>query len=88
VNNSWSFHVKILYEFLAVFHSVSHPDISAKHFAHGHSVTILLNVGGVTTVSHKYSPTITRHAIVVVDVASTVHYLDNYKIKYIISDNI
>jgi hypothetical protein len=36
---------------------------------------------GVTTVSHKYSLTVARHATVVVAVPSTVHYPANYKIK-------
>jgi hypothetical protein len=52
-----------------------------KHCAYGHSVATLLNPRGVTTVSHKYSLTVARHATVVVTVPSTVHYPDNYKIK-------
>jgi hypothetical protein len=49
--------------------------------AYGHSVATLLNPRGVTTVSHKYCLTVTRHATVVVAVPSTVNYLANYKIK-------
>jgi hypothetical protein len=52
-----------------------------KHCAYGHSVATLLNPRDVTTVSHKYSLTVERHASVVVAVPSTVHYPDNYKIK-------
>jgi hypothetical protein len=55
-----------------------------KHCAYGHSVATLLNPCGVTTVSHKYSLTVARHATVVVAVPSTVHHPANYKIKYII----
>jgi hypothetical protein len=55
-----------------------------KHCACGHSVATLLNPRGVTTVSHKYSVTVARHATVVVAVPSTVQYPANYKIKYII----
>jgi hypothetical protein len=43
-----------------------------KHCAYGHSVA---------AVSHKYSPTVARHATVVVAVHSTLHYPYNYKIK-------
>jgi hypothetical protein len=59
--------------------SISHPDIRAKHCAYGHSVLTLLNPRGVTTVSHKYSSTVKRHATVVVAVPSTVHHPANYK---------
>jgi hypothetical protein len=52
-----------------------------KHCADGHSVATLLNPGGVTTASHKYSVTAERHAIVVVAVPSTVHYPAYYKIQ-------
>jgi hypothetical protein len=52
-----------------------------KHCAYGHSVPTLLNPRRVTTVSHKYNLTVTRHAAVVVAVPSTVHYPANYKIK-------
>jgi hypothetical protein len=52
-----------------------------KHCAYGHNTATLLNPRGVTTVSHKYSVTVARHATVVVAVPSTVHYLANYKIK-------
>jgi hypothetical protein len=41
----------------------------------------MLNPGGVTTVSHKYSLTAARHATVVVAVPSTAHCPDDYKIK-------
>jgi hypothetical protein len=34
-----------------------------------------------TTVFHRYSLTVARHATVVVAVPSTVHYSANYKIK-------
>jgi hypothetical protein len=40
-----------------------------------------LNPSGVTTVLHKYSLIVARHAAVVVAVPSTVHYPSNYKIK-------
>jgi hypothetical protein len=46
-----------------------------------HSVATLLNPHGVTTVSHKCSLTVTRHATVVVVVPSVVHYPANYKTK-------
>jgi hypothetical protein len=52
-----------------------------KHYAYVHSVATLLNPRGVTTVSHKYSPTVARHATVVMAVPSTVHYIVSYKIK-------
>jgi hypothetical protein len=52
-----------------------------KHCAYGHCVATLLNPRGVTTVSHKYSLTVARHATVAVAVPSTVHYPANYKIK-------
>jgi hypothetical protein len=52
-----------------------------KHYAYGHSFATLLNPRGVTTVSHKYSLPLARHATVVVAVPSTVHYPANYKIK-------
>jgi hypothetical protein len=52
-----------------------------KHFAYDHGVATLLNPRGVTTISHKYSPTVARHATVVVAVPSTVHYPTDYKIK-------
>jgi hypothetical protein len=64
--------------------ATSRPDIRVKHCAYGHSVTTLLNPRGVTTVSHKYSLTVARHATVVVAVPSTVHYPANYNIKYIL----
>jgi hypothetical protein len=60
---------------------ISQPDIRVKYYAYGHSVATLLNPGGVTTVSHKYSLTVARHAAVVVAVPSTAHYPFNYKIK-------
>jgi hypothetical protein len=63
---------------------ISRPDIRVKHCAYGHSVATLVNPRGVTTVSHKYSLTVARHATVAVAVPSTVHYPDNYKIQYII----
>jgi hypothetical protein len=44
-----------------------------------HSVATLLNPRGVTTVSQKHSPTVARHATVVVAVPSNVHHLSNYK---------
>jgi hypothetical protein len=59
-----------------------------KHCAYGHSVATLLKPRGVTTLSHKYSITVAIHATVVVAVPSTVHYPANYKIKYIISNDI
>jgi hypothetical protein len=43
-----------------------HPDMRVKHYAYGHSVATLLNPLGVTTVSHKYSLPLARHATVVV----------------------
>jgi hydroxymethylpyrimidine/phosphomethylpyrimidine kinase len=55
-----------------------------KLCVYGHSVTTLLtllNPRGVTTVSHKYSLTVARHATVLVAVPSTVHYPANYEIK-------
>jgi hypothetical protein len=52
-----------------------------KHCAYGHSVATLPNPRGVTTVYHKCSLTVARHATVVVAVPSTVHYPANYKIK-------
>jgi hypothetical protein len=52
-----------------------------KYCAYGHSVATLLNPIGVTTVSHKYSLTVARHATAVVAVLSTVHYPDNCKMK-------
>jgi hypothetical protein len=53
--------------------------------AYGHSVATLLNTRVVTTVSHKNSLRVARHATVVVAVPSTVHYPANYKIEtYII----
>jgi hypothetical protein len=52
-----------------------------KQCACGHSVATLLNPRGVTTVSHKYSLTVARHATMVVAVPSFVHYPDNYKIQ-------
>jgi hypothetical protein len=55
--------------------------IKMKHCAYGHSVATLLNPRAVTTVSHKNSLTVARHATVAVAVPSTVHYPDNYKIK-------
>jgi glycine cleavage system regulatory protein len=45
-----------------------------KHCAYGLSVATLLNLGGATTVSHKYSLTVVRHATVVAAVPSTVNY--------------
>jgi hypothetical protein len=45
------------------------------------SVAMLLNPHGITTVLHKYSLTVARHATIVVAVPSTIHYLPNYKIK-------
>jgi hypothetical protein len=61
--------------------AIGHPDMRVKHCTYGHSVATLLNPRGVTTVSHKYSPTVTIHATVVVAVPSTVHCPANYKIK-------
>jgi hypothetical protein len=61
--------------------SIRHPDIRMKHCAYGHSVATLLNPRDVTTVSHKYSLRVARHATVVVAVPSTVHYSNNFKIK-------
>jgi hypothetical protein len=55
-----------------------------KHCAYGHSVATLLNPRGVTTVPHKYSLTVARHATVVVALPSTVHNSGNYKIKNIL----
>jgi hypothetical protein len=52
-----------------------------KHCAYGHSIATLLNPSGVTTLSHKYSPTVARHANVLVVVPSTIHYPANYTIK-------
>jgi hypothetical protein len=52
-----------------------------KHCACDHSVATLLNPRGVTTVSHKYSLTVARHATVVVAVPSIVQYSPNYKIE-------
>jgi hypothetical protein len=51
-----------------------HLDSRVKHCAYGHRVATLLNPRGITTVSHKYSPTVARHTTVVVAVPSTVHY--------------
>jgi hypothetical protein len=45
------------------------------------ALTTLLNPRDVTTVSHKYSITVARHATVVVAVPSTVHYSPNNKIN-------
>jgi hypothetical protein len=57
--------------------------------AYGHSIATLLNPRGVSTVAHKYSLTVARHATMVVAVPSTVHYPTNYKIKrYIIYEGI
>jgi hypothetical protein len=61
--------------------TIRRPEMRVKYCAYGHSVETLLTPRGVTTVSHKYSLTVTRHAIVVVAVPSTVHYPANYKIK-------
>jgi hypothetical protein len=55
-----------------------------KHYACGHSFATLLNPLGVTTVSHKYTPAVARHAAVAVAALSAVHYPANYKIKYIL----
>jgi hypothetical protein len=63
-------------------HAISHPDIRVKHCAYGHSVATLLNPRGVTTVSHKYSLTVARHATVVVAVPSIIHHPANCKIYY------
>jgi hypothetical protein len=60
---------------------ISRPDIRVKHCAYGHRVATLQNPSIVTTVSHKYSLTVARHATVVVAVPSTVHYPTNYKIQ-------
>jgi hypothetical protein len=57
------------------------PDIRGKHRTYDHSIAALLNPCSVTTVSHKYSLIVARHATVVVAVPSTVHYPANYKIK-------
>jgi hypothetical protein len=59
---------------------LGHPDNRVKHCAYGHSVAILLNPHGVTTVFHKHSPVIARHATVVVAVPFTIHYHAYYKI--------
>jgi hypothetical protein len=64
-----------------LWNTIRHPDIRVKHCACGHIVGTLLNPRGVTTVSHKYSLTVARHATVLVAVPSTVHYPANYKIK-------
>jgi hypothetical protein len=61
--------------------TIRHPDIRVKHCTYGHSVAILLNPRGVTTVSHKCSLTVARHATVVVAVPFTVHYPINCKIN-------
>jgi hypothetical protein len=55
-----------------------------KHYAYDHSVATLLNPRDVTTVTHKYSITVTRHAIVVVAVPSIVHHPANYKLKNVL----
>jgi hypothetical protein len=55
--------------------------LNVKHCVYVHSVATLLNPRGVTTVSHKYSLTVARHATVVVAVPYTVHCPSNYKIK-------
>jgi hypothetical protein len=52
-----------------------------KHCAYDHSVAILLNPRGVTTVSHKYSLTVARHVTLAVAVPSIVQYPINHKIK-------
>jgi hypothetical protein len=66
---------------LSKFRAIGHPDIRVKHCAYDHSVATLLNPRGVTTVSHKHSLTVARHATVAVAVPSTVHYPANYKIE-------
>jgi hypothetical protein len=52
-----------------------------KHCAYVHSVATLLNPRGVTTVFHKYSLTVARHAALLVAVPSTVQCPSNHKIK-------
>jgi hypothetical protein len=64
--------------------TIRHQDIRVKHCAYDHTVATLLNPRGVTTVSYKYSLTVTRQATVKMAVPSTVHYPANYKIKYIL----
>jgi hypothetical protein len=59
-----------------------------KHCANGHSVATLLNPHGATAASLKYSLTVARQSIVVMAVPSTVNYPTNYKVKYIILDEI
>jgi hypothetical protein len=63
------------------FIPISHPDTWVKHSTYGHKVATLLNPRGVTTVLHKYSLTVSRHAAVLMAVTSTVHYPANYKIN-------
>jgi hypothetical protein len=41
----------------------------------------MLNPRSVTTVSHKYSLTVARHATMGMAVTSTVHCSDNYNMK-------
>jgi hypothetical protein len=71
----------IILKNFASFTSISHPHIRVKHCTYGHSVVRLLNPQGVTTVYHKYSLTVARHATVVVAVRSTIHY--KIKIYYL-----
>jgi hypothetical protein len=61
--------------------TISHPDIRVKYCAYGRSVITQLNPRGVTTVSHKYSLNVIRHATVVMAVPSTVRYPANYKME-------
>jgi hypothetical protein len=61
--------------------AISNPHVRVKHCAYGHSVATLLNPLGGTTVSHEYSLTVARYAIVVVAVPSTLRCPANYRIK-------
>jgi phenylpropionate dioxygenase-like ring-hydroxylating dioxygenase large terminal subunit len=74
-------HLNSLHKKYVRFLSIRRPDTCVKHCAYGHSVATLLNRRGVTTISHKYSLTVARHATVVVAVPSTVHYPSNCKIQ-------
>jgi hypothetical protein len=59
--------------------TISHPDIRVKYCAYGYYVAS--HPRDVTTVSHKYSSTVSRYTTVVVAASSTAHYPANYEIK-------
>jgi hypothetical protein len=66
---------------LRQLYAIGRPEMIMKNCAFSHNVATLLNPRSVTTVSHKYSLAVARHATVVVAVPSTVHSPTNYKIN-------